>query len=55
MREDFWLFTLVFLVWAALTLLYTFAPMLAMPGAVMVWGLGALLFLTLAVLLLMAE
>jgi hypothetical protein len=50
MKEDIWLFVVVFAVWAALALLYAFVPMFHMPGYAGVWGWGALIFLLLAVL-----
>ncbi len=51
MKEDVVLILLVFVVWAALALVYALAPDLGMPGYVRVWGAGALLFLGLARLL----
>jgi hypothetical protein len=50
MKEDFWLLLLVFLVWAVLALLYALVPLFTMPGAVTVWGWGAVIFLFLAIL-----
>jgi len=51
MKEDALLILLVFVVWAALALVYALSPDLGMPGYVRVWGAGALLFLGLAGLL----
>ncbi len=51
MKEDALLILLVFVVWAALALIYALVPSLGMPGYVRVWGAGAALFLGLAGLL----
>lgn len=48
MSEDGYLIGAVFVVWAALALLYALVPMFHMPGATTVWGAGALVFLALA-------
>ncbi len=55
MKEDVPLILLVFLVWAALALVYALVPSLGMPGYVRVWGAGSLLFLGLAGLLISAR
>ncbi len=41
---------IVFVVWGALALMYATIPMIQMPTSFRVWGLGALLFLVLAIL-----
>lgn len=41
---------IVFAVWGALALMYATIPMILMPTGVRVWGLGAVLFLVLSVL-----
>ena len=46
--DDFLLLLAVFAVWAALALAYALAPMFDMPGAALVWGVGAVVFLALA-------
>ena len=51
MQRDAVLFLVVFAVWLGLAVLYATAPMLAMPGYALVWGLGALVFLALALIL----
>ena len=55
MTEDSWLIGLVFVVWAALALAYGLVPAFAMPGAALVWGAGAALFLALAIMIAIAE
>lgn len=55
MSDDFRLIAAVAVVWSALALIYALAPMLYMPGNAEVWGLGALAFVGLAVLLYRAE
>jgi hypothetical protein len=45
----------VFVVWALLTLMYATIPMIYMPPAIRVWGLGGLLFFLLALLVMLAE
>jgi membrane protein implicated in regulation of membrane protease activity len=44
------MFTVVFVVWLALAIVYATVPMFAMPGYAVVWGWGALVFLGLAAL-----
>jgi len=46
--DDFLLLFAVFAVWAALALAYAVVPMFDMPGAALVWGVGAEVFLALA-------
>jgi hypothetical protein len=41
---------IVFIVWSALALMYATIPMIQMPMAFRVWGLGAVLFLALTIL-----
>ena len=55
MKEDAWLIAGVFLVWLALSILYYTVPMIHMPTTARVWGLGALLFLVLAVVTVVAQ
>ena len=55
MKEDAWLIATVFLVWMVLSVLYFTVPMIYMPTMGRVWGLGALLFLVLAVVIALAE
>lgn len=52
MNEDFWLILTVALVWALLAAVYALAPWGDMIGYARVWGVGSLLFLVLAGLLL---
>lgn len=52
---DAWLIGVVFLVWAILAAMYATIPMIYMPPSIRVWGLGALLFLVLTVLVVVAE
>ncbi|MCH7541084.1 MAG: hypothetical protein IH999_11940, partial [Proteobacteria bacterium] len=49
MKEDAWLIATVFVVWAVLSIMYYTVPMIYMPTTGRVWGLGALIFLVLAV------
>ena len=53
--EDGLLFGIVFAIWGALSVMYYTIPMIYMPTNARVWGLGALLFLILAVLIGAAE
>ncbi|MFQ5953442.1 MAG: hypothetical protein ACE5JZ_00080 [Kiloniellales bacterium] len=55
MTKDAWLFAIVFLVWLVLSVLYYTVPMIYMPTTGRVWGLGALLFLVLAAVVLYAQ
>ncbi|MBI4490567.1 MAG: hypothetical protein HY694_15900 [Deltaproteobacteria bacterium] len=55
MKEDIVLLVVVFAVWAVLALLYATVPMLAMPGYASVWGVGSVIFLLLAGMILVAE
>ena len=45
---------IVFVVWGALALMYATIPMIQMPTSFRVWGLGALLFLVLTILTVLA-
>ena len=45
---------IVFVVWGALALMYATIPMIQMPTGFRVWGLGALLFLVLTILTVLA-
>ena len=45
---------IVFVVWGALALMYATIPMIQMPSGFRVWGLGALLFLVLTILTVLA-
>ncbi len=45
---------IVFVVWGALALMYATIPMIQMPSSFRVWGLGALLFLVLIILTVLA-
>ena len=54
-RLDAVLLGIVFVVWGALALMYATIPMIQMPTSFRVWGLGALLFLVLAVVTVVAE
>jgi membrane protein implicated in regulation of membrane protease activity len=49
-RLDAVLLGIVFVVWGVLALMYATIPMIQMPTSFRVWGLGALLFLVLAIL-----
>lgn len=51
MKEDIWLIAAVFLVWMVLSAAYFTVPMIQMPTAGRVWGLGAALFLVLAAII----
>ena len=53
--EDVWLSAGIFAVWGALALVYALVPAFDMPGSVLVWGAGAIIFLALAVLAVFAE
>ncbi len=55
MTEDSVFIGLVSLIWIALAALYAFVPMFAMPGSAVVWGSGAVVFLTLAVIIAVLE
>lgn len=55
MTEDSWLMALVSAIWIALAALYAFVPMFDMPGSVLVWGSGAVIFACLAVLAMRTE
>jgi len=55
MTEDSVLIGLVSLIWLVLAALYAFVPMFAMPGSVLVWGSGAIVFLILAATTAIAE
>ncbi len=45
---------IVFVVWGALALMYATIPMIQMPTGFRVWGLGALLFLVLTIVTVLA-
>lgn len=49
MNEDTWLIAMIFVVWMVLSILFFTVPMIYMPTTGRVWGLGALVFLVLAV------
>ena len=53
-RLDVVLLSVVFVVWSALALMYATIPMIQMPTGVRVWGLGALVFLVLTILTVLA-
>lgn len=53
-RLDAALLGIVFIVWSALALMYATIPMIRMPTGLRVWGLGAVLFLVLTVIVLLA-
>ncbi|MCH7832582.1 MAG: hypothetical protein IIC55_06885 [Proteobacteria bacterium] len=53
-RFDALLFGVVFVVWGALALMYATIPMIQMPNSFRVWGLGAVLFLVLTLLTVLA-
>ncbi len=55
MSEDVWLIVAVGAVWALLAILYAVVPMFDMPGSVLIWGAGAVLFLALAGAVALAE
>lgn len=48
MTSDLGLFIAVAVVWTVLALAYALVPMLAMPGAAPLWGVGAALFALIA-------
>ncbi len=48
------LLSIVFVVWSALALMYATIPMIQMPAGFRVWGLGALVFLVLTALTVLA-
>ena len=48
------LLSIVFVVWGALALMYATIPMIQMPSSFRVWGLGAVLFLALTILTVLA-
>ena len=52
---DTFLFGGVFAVWGILATMYATIPMIYMPPSIRVWGLGALVFLALAVITMVAE
>ena len=45
---------IVFVVWGVLALMYATIPMIQMPTSFRVWGLGAVLFLVLTILTVLA-
>ena len=51
---DVVLLSIVFVVWSALALMYATIPMILMPTSFRVWGLGAVLFLVLTILTVLA-
>ena len=51
MKDDMVLMAIVFVVWAVLAVLYATVPTLSMPGFAVVWGVGAVIFLLLALLI----
>ncbi len=53
-RFDALLFAIVFVVWGALALMYATIPMILMPTSFRVWGLGAVVFLVLTILTVLA-
>ncbi len=53
-RLDALLLGIVFVVWSALALMYATIPMILMPTGFRVWGLGAVLFLVLTILTVLA-
>ncbi len=54
MKFDVALFLAVFAVWAVLAVVYATVPTLSMPGYATVWGWGALVFLALAAVIVVA-
>jgi hypothetical protein len=54
-KEDVWLIGIVFVVWGVLSLMYFTIPMIHMPVTGRVWGLGALIFVVLAVFIAVAQ
>ena len=53
-RLDAVLLGIVFVVWGVLALMYATIPMILMPTSFRVWGLGAVLFLVLTILTVLA-
>ena len=53
-RFDALLLGIVFVVWGALALMYATIPMILMPTSFRVWGLGAVVFLVLTILTVLA-
>ena len=53
-RFDALLFGIVFVVWSALALMDATIPMILMPTSFRVWGLGAVVFLVLTLLTVLA-
>ncbi len=53
-RLDAVLLGIVFVVWGALALMYATIPMIQMPTSFRVWGLGAVVFLVLTILTVLA-
>ena len=53
-RLDAVLLGIVFVVWGVLALMYATIPMIQMPTSFRVWGLGAVLFLVLTILTVLA-
>ncbi len=53
-RFDALLFGVVFVVWGALALMYATIPMILMPTSFRVWGLGAVVFLVLTIVTVLA-
>ena len=53
-RFDALLFGIVFVVWSMLALMYATIPMIQMPTSFRVWGLGAVVFLGLTILTVVA-
>ena len=51
---DVVLLAIVCVVWGALALMYATIPMIQMPTSFRVWGLGAVLFLVLTILTVLA-
>ncbi len=54
-RLDVVLLGIVFVVWGVLALMYATIPMIQMPSSFRVWGLGAVLFLVLTILTVLAD
>ena len=48
------LLSIVVVVWGVLALMYATIPMIQMPSSFRVWGLGAVVFLVLAILTVLA-
>ncbi|MCL6609420.1 MAG: hypothetical protein K6T74_15145 [Geminicoccaceae bacterium] len=55
MSEDGWLLGGTALVWAVLAAAYALVPTFHMPGATLLWGAGALVFLVLVLAVRRAE